>query len=74
MLLSFDESTRRIWMFPRNIRNIEPWKLNQILKVLMYNEDLDHFSSEDQKMIYRLFEEVGIKRKGETRDNNPAGS
>jgi len=74
MLLSFDESTRRIWMFPRNIRNIEPWKLNQILKVLMYNEDLDHFSSEDQKLIYRLFDEVGIKRKGETRDNNPGGT
>ncbi|MCK9548253.1 MAG: hypothetical protein M0Q37_07035 [Sphaerochaeta sp.] len=74
MLLSFEEKTRRIWMFPRNIRNIEPWKLNQILKVLMYCDDLDHFSTDDQKQIYRLFEEVGIKSKAFTRDNNPGGT
>lgn len=75
MLLSFDESTRRIWMFPRCIRYIEPWKLHQILNVLMmHSNNLDHFSTEDQKLIYRLFDEVGIKRKGETRDNNPGGT
>lgn len=74
MLLPFEKTTRRIWMFPRNIRNIAPWKLNQILNVLMYNDDLDHSSGHDQKKIYRLFEEVGIKRKAETRDKNPGGT
>lgn len=28
---------RTLWMFPRNIRRIEPWKLVQITKLLMSN-------------------------------------
>jgi len=72
-LLSFDSKTRRVWMFPRNIRDIAPWKLYKILKVLMQNEDVNQYSGEEQKMMYKLLEESGIKKNSETRDKNPGG-
>lgn len=72
-LLSFDPETRRIWMFPRNIRDIAPWKLYKILKVLMQCEDINQYSGDEQKMMYKLLEESGIKKKSETRDKNPGG-
>ena len=67
-LLDFDLKTRRVWMFPRNIRDIAPWKLYRILKILVQCDDIDQYSGEDQKMMYRLLEESGIKKKGEIRD------
>ena len=60
-------------MFPRNIRNIVPWKLHQALIVLMKCSDLDVKNGDDQKYIYRMLEEAGIKRKSNTRDKNPGG-
>ncbi len=72
-LLDFDPKTRRVWMFPRNIRDIAPWKLYRILKILLQCDDIDQYSGEDQKMMYRLLEESGIKKKGEIRDRNPGG-
>ena len=72
-LLSFDPYTRRIWMFPRNIRDIAPWKLYKILKVLIQCEDVNQYSGEEQQMMYRLLDESGIKKKGNTRDKNPGG-
>lgn len=72
-LLSFDPRYRRIWMFPRNIRNIVPWKLHQALIVLMKCSDLNVKSGDDQKYIYRMLEEAGIKGKSNTRDKNPGG-
>ena len=65
-LLSFDPYTRRIWMFPRNIRDIAPWKLYKILKVLIQCEDVNQYSGEEQQMMYRLLDESGIKKKGNT--------
>ena len=72
-LLSFNPDTRRIWMFPRNIRDIKPWKLYRILKVLMQCEEVDQYSGEEQKMMYKLLEASGIKKPGDTRDRNPGG-
>lgn len=72
-LLSFEPDTRRVWMFPRNIRDIAPWKLYKILKVLLQCDSLDQYSGEDQKMMYRLLEESGIKKPGSIRDRNPGG-
>ncbi len=60
-------------MFPRNIRNIVPWKLHQALIVLMKCSDLNIKSGDDQKYIYRMLEEAGIKGKSNTRDKNPGG-
>lgn len=72
-LLSFDKNTRRVWMFPRNIRRIEPWKLHQILKVLMEYSDSDTSDQNTQDLLYNILSEIGVKRKGNTRDPNPGG-
>lgn len=72
-LLSFQMDSRRVWMFPRNIRDIAPWKLYQIINVLMQCDDVNQYSGEEQKMMYRLLEEAGIKKKSDLRDKNPGG-
>lgn len=72
-LLSFNENYRRSWMFPRNIRDIRPWKIYQILTVLMKCKDLDMTNKVDQRFMYDLLEEVGVKGKANTRDKNPGG-
>jgi len=72
-LLSFDPHYRRLWMFPRNIRKITPWKLYQILKVLIQCEDMNMASKDDQKLIYQMLAESGIKRSESVRDKNPGG-
>lgn len=72
-LLSFHPDSRRVWMFPRNIRDITPWKLYQIINVLMQCDDINQYSGEEQKMMYRLLEDVGIKKKSDLRDKNPGG-
>lgn len=68
-ILSFDLEYRRAWMFPRNIRNIAPWKIYGILKVLMQCND----DKSDQKTMYRLLAETGIKRQENVRDKNDGG-
>lgn len=60
-------------MFPRNIRKIAPWKLHQALIILMKCSDLNLRSGEDQKYVYSMLDEAGIKKKGNTRDGNPGG-
>ena len=72
-LLSFQMDSRRVWMFPRNMRDIAPWKLYQVINVLMQCDDIDQYSGEEQKMMYRLLEEAGIKKKSDLRDKNPGG-
>ena len=72
-LLSFDPAYRRLWMFPRNIRKITPWKLYQIMKVLIQCDDMDRSSPSDQKLMYQLLAEAGIKRSEITRDMIPGG-
>lgn len=62
-----------MWMFPRNIRSIEPWKIYQILTVLMKFDDLIRTNKDDQKYLYYMLSEAGIKSAGNTRDNNPGG-
>ena len=73
-LLSFDENTRRVWMFPRNIRNIEPWKLHQILAVLMeYVQNSDFNSQEVQNLLYSILASVGVKGNAMLRDPKSGG-
>lgn len=68
-LLSFNPEYRRIWMFPRNIRYIAPWKIYGILKVLMQCDD----DKSDEKAMYKLLAATGIKRKENVRDKNDGG-
>ena len=72
-LVNFDPTTRRMWMFPRNIREITPWKIYGVLKLLMQSDDMNQYSREDQKVIYQLLEEANIKKPSATRDKNPGG-
>lgn len=72
-LLSFNPLYRRMWMFPRNIRDINPWKLCQIMKVLADCSDFEFKDNRDQKYIYAMLEDSGIKRPSKTKDINPGG-
>lgn len=73
-LLSFDDNTRRVWMFPRNIRNIEPWKLHQILTVLMeYAQTSDVSSQQVQDLLYSILASIGLKRDAILRDPKSGG-
>lgn len=51
---------RTLWMFPRNIRRIEPWKLVQITKLLMSNTG-DVQSQQVQDALYRQLHQLGVK-------------
>lgn len=68
-ILSFNPEYRRIWMFPRNIRYIAPWKIYGILKVLMQCDE----DNTDEKVMYKLLSETGIKRKENIIDKNDGG-
>ena len=53
---------RTMWMFPRNIRRIEPWKLVQIAKIV----DAETGDLTDQRVqdsLYALLDEKQVKRK-----------
>ena len=60
-ILSFDPMYRRTWMFPRNIRRIEPWKLDQILNLLLACQS-DTGSQIVQDGLYTELEKLKIKR------------
>lgn len=51
---------RTMWMIPRNIRKIEPWKLKQISSLLdAFDEKTNGQELQDQ--IYKELENLGIK-------------
>ena len=53
---------RTMWMFPRNIRRIEPWKLTQISSAL--EVCIGDVQSQDvQDELYKQLSELGVKRK-----------
>ena len=72
MLVKFDPNFRRTWMFPRNIRMIEPWKLDQILTLLMATS-ADFASQTVQDALYEELGTLGVKGSGSVRDHNSGG-
>ena len=52
---------RKMWMFPRNIRRIEPWKISQIASLLQAASG-DAGSQELQDELYAELGRLGIKR------------
>lgn len=58
---------RTMWMFPRNIRFIAPWKLNQIASIL-YSTTGDPASQDVQDQLYDQLANLGVKI-----DRNPTG-
>lgn len=67
---------RRIWMFPRNIRYIAPWKVAQILRLLMQEVNADSWSGNQnvQDQFTRTLEETGLKRPGHQYDAKSGGA
>lgn len=51
---------RTMWMFPRNIRQILPWKLHQILQIMLAFEG-DAGSQETQDAMYEQLASLGVK-------------
>lgn len=76
MLVPHRSGFRRAWMFPRNIRAIPPWKVMQILTILM---DLTKGWSwsgnvETQKAFTKALEGLNLKTTGQQRDANSGGA
>ena len=64
---------RTMWMFPRNIRRIEPWKLSQISSLLNACQVMPKTQSV-QDDLYAQLAELGVKRRAsEYGVENPGG-
>lgn len=74
-LLSFNEEYRRLWMFPRNIRRISPWKIAQILSLLQEQAGAKNWEGNInlQRSFCKALEVAGLKEAGEQRDPNSGG-
>ena len=66
---------RRIWMFPRNIRRISPWKMSQILSLIMQHARYGEWSGNQslQNAFCNGLEAAGLKREGEQYDPHSGG-
>ena len=53
---------RTMWMFPRNIRRIEPWKLVQIASILEACT-ANTMEQSVQDGLYDQLEKLGVKRR-----------
>ena len=73
--VKFDERYRMIWMFPRNIRRISPWKISQIVTILQdVVADSDWQGRQDiQNSFCKALESAGLKRPGEQYDPHSGG-
>jgi len=72
-LVSSRKGFRTAWMFPRNIRYIEPWKLSCILSALTSLKNPDMGSRKTQDLLYAFLAEYGVKRSSQARDKNDGG-
>ena len=75
-IVPHDPAYRRIWMFPRNIRYIAPWKLSQIL--ILLSEQVTHSSWSGNQLIQDQFTKAlelsGLKRSGSKYDPHGGGA
>ena len=71
----FDARYRMIWMFPRNIRKISPWKIAQIATIMRdVATDEDWAGRQDiQNSFCKALESAGLKRPGEQYDPHSGG-
>ena len=63
---------RTMWMFPRNIRRIDPWKLTQIASTLSFSTG-DVKSQEIQDALYANLSELGVKRERNADESSNSG-
>lgn len=74
-LVPFDANYRRMWMFPRNIRRISPWKVAQIISIMRCVVDSTSWSGrqEVQNSFCKALEAAGLKNPGEQYDPHSGG-
>jgi hypothetical protein len=74
-LVKHNPDYRRIWMFPRNIRRIHPWKIAQIC--ILFNQffHTESWSGNQtmQNKLCKALEKAGLKTVGVQRDLNSGG-
>lgn len=75
-LVPFDNIHRRVWMFPRNIRKIYPWKISQILSMIHMQLVSDVWMRNQalQNSFTANLEKFGLKREGVQYDPNSGGA
>ncbi len=64
---------RTLWMFPRNIRAIDPWKLSSITSLLNANANIDLRDTTLQLQYYNELSNLGIKGVNKSISKNPGG-
>ena len=66
---------RRIWMFPRNIRSISPWKIAQMLSLFKRLTDYQEWSGNQdlQNNFCKALEAAGLKEEGTQYDPRSGG-
>ena len=66
---------RRIWMFPRNIRSISPWKIAQMLSLFKRLTDYQEWSGNQnlQNNFCKALEAAGLKEVGTQYDPRSGG-
>lgn len=73
-LVRHEDGCRRVWMFPRNIRSIPPWKMAQILSLLIQQAGSREWRSQDiQNDFCKALEKAGLKRPGTQYDPQSGG-
>jgi hypothetical protein len=74
-LVPYHPKHRRMWMVPRNKRDIPAWKIAQLLSIFQQMAGQRQWSgnSQLQVMFRRELERLGLKRPGRQRDENPGG-
>lgn len=74
-LVSHNPRYRRMWMVPRNIRNIPAWKIAQLLLLFQQRAGDRQWSGDPQLQLLfrRALERLGLKKPGRQRDRNPGG-
>ena len=75
-LVTFHPSYRRTWMFPRNIRRIEPWRIAQYLSLLQEGTSNKSWAGnqELQNWFTKALESKGLKREGVQYDSHSGGA
>ena len=75
-LVSHDSRYRRLWMFPRNIRRIPPWKIMQIISLLNQQIRFSEWSGNQslQDGFIKSLDQANLKRPSNLRDSNSGGA
>lgn len=73
--VTFNDKYRMIWMFPRNIRRISPWKIAQIATLLRDVVSGESWKGRQdiQNSFCKALEAAGLKRPGEQYDPHSGG-